>query len=86
MLEGHVQKYHIERINIAEKDDEKWQSYERFEEAFELSNEIIDLFEWWQIRKMRAIDAGVNDVNIRIEEDRMLIRLAKIRHRIWWGI
>ena len=86
MLEEFVNRYNIKRINIEDRDDEKWRSDEQFEEYFELSNEVIDLIEWWHGRKTMSIESGLDDVNMRIEEDRMLIRLAKIRHRIYWGI
>jgi hypothetical protein len=86
MLKEYVKTYHIERINIADSEDEKWYSDEQFEKAYELSNEVMDLVEWWDGRKQKPIEAGVDDVTMRIEEDQMLIRLAKIRHRIWWSI
>lgn len=86
MLENYVNNYRIKRINISDSEDEKWYSDEQFDEAFELSNEVMDLVEWWDGRKQKPIEAGVDDVTMRIEEDQMLIRLSKIRHRIYWGI
>lgn len=86
MLEDFVSRYHVKRINIEDRDDEKWRSDEQFEEYFELSNEVIDLIKWWHGRKTMSIESGVDDVTMRIEEDQMLIRLSKIRHRIYWGI
>lgn len=85
MLEEYVNKYHIKRVNLGDSNN-KWYSDEKFEEIYELSNEIMDLFEWWRHRKGMDIDAGADDATMRIEEDQMLIRLAKIRHRIWWDI
>lgn len=86
MLEEYVERFNIRRINANENEENKWRSDEHFEEIYELSNEIIDLYEWWQWRKRLNIDAGVDDATIRIEEDQKLIRLAKIRHRIWWNV
>lgn len=85
MLEEYVNNYRIKRIKPDDSDD-RWYSDEQFDEAYELSNEVMDLFEWWESRKTMDIDAGADDATMRIEEDQMLIRLAKIRHRIWWGV
>lgn len=86
ILEEYVEKYDIRRIESNENEENKWWTDEHFDEIYELSNEIIDLYEWWQDRKLKNIDAGVDDAIMRVEEDQKLIRLAKIRHRIWWNV
>ena len=87
MLEDHVAEYGNYQYteNDWKNKKELWQNRQAFDDVVELSSEIADLLAWWNIRKEKEFYWQEIDVKNRIEEDKMLIRLNKIRHKMYWG-